>query len=588
MPFRCGSEQFPRPILVSLSVPGDNHLTAVSDSEIILPPSQIEELLRTLVKAQRAFQMYLPNNPIYHRAMGNVRDAFTPVWAATDEIILSIDETDFVWEETVVYQQLTKSESLAWMLYKDGMRILTLQRGCEREEIISFLQIVNQAKLLPADAGDDLSTLLWEQDFETIHYRFPELFGDGPAVDTAIVGPPTASAEEIKDEVEQDLAEDSQPDESRPKGMIDPEEFDSTLYFLDDTERKYLADELEREYSRDLRASSLAGVFDIFELNPREEVHGEVIEILEHLFPNLLNAGEFGACAAILREVRALGESTEGVSDDHRRRLLDFDRRLSEPAIVSQLIQSLDEGGTPPEEAAVLLHQLRPESLETTVYWLPRLASGPVRAILEKLSERLARENPQEVLRLLRLHESEALPGVIDLCARLQLETSVAGLGSVLEHEDPKLRASAVEALGRVATPGAMTQVERALADTDRTVRMAAVKIVAQRGYKGAQRRVEEVVMGRRQKGLDFSEKRAFFEAYGAIAGAAGVKPLAGMLLRRGLLRRKKNPEVRMCAALALGRIGTSEARAVLKQVGADRDRQVRNAVTAALKGMDR
>ena len=110
--------------------------------------------------------MYLPNNPIYHRAMGNVRDAFKPVWGATDEIILTIDETDFVWEETVVYQQLNKTESFAWALYKDGMRILTLRRGCEEEEIIRFLQIVNQAKLLPADAGDDLSTLLWEQDFE--------------------------------------------------------------------------------------------------------------------------------------------------------------------------------------------------------------------------------------------------------------------------------------------------------------------------------------------------------------------------------------------------------------------------------------
>ncbi|MEE8478060.1 MAG: hypothetical protein V3S19_06800, partial [Gemmatimonadales bacterium] len=149
--------------VASFRKPGEDHLTAVSDSEIILPPSQVEELLRTLVKAQRAFQMYLPNNPIYHRAMGNVHDAFTPVWNATDEIILTIDETDFIWEETVVYQQLNKTESLAWTLYKDGMRILTLSRGCEDKEIIGFLQIVNQAKLLPADAGDDLSTLLWEQ-----------------------------------------------------------------------------------------------------------------------------------------------------------------------------------------------------------------------------------------------------------------------------------------------------------------------------------------------------------------------------------------------------------------------------------------
>jgi HEAT repeat protein len=198
----------------------------------------------------------------------------------------------------------------------------------------------------------------------------------------------------------------------------------------------------------------------------------------------------------------------------------------------------------------------------------------------------LATGNPQEVLRLLRSHESEALPGVIDLCGRLKLEPSVAGLGSVLEHGDPVIRLAAVEALGKVGTPGAMSQVERALGDEERTVRIAAVKLVADRGYKNAQRRVEEVVLGRRVKNLDFGEKRAFFEAYGAVAGANGVKPLADMLVRRGLFGRSKNPEVRMCAALGLGRIGTPEARDALQRVAKDRDRQVRNAVAAALKGI--
>jgi hypothetical protein len=564
-------------------------LTAVPDSEIILPSSQVEELLRALVKAQRAFQMYLPNNPIYHRAMGNVSDAFIPVWRATDEIILTVDETDFIWEEAVVYQQLNKSESLAWTLYKDGMRILTLSRGCEGEEIIAFLQIVNQAKMLPADAGDDLSTLLWEKDFAHIQYRFPELFGDGPPLDSTVMGPPTAAAEELQDEVSKDVEEGSPPDESRPKGMIDLEDFDSTLYFLDDSEVKYLRDELDLEYSKDLRASSMAAVFDIFELNPRSEVHGEVIQILETLFPNLLSAAEFRACAAILRETRGLAESVESLSEEHRERLLDFDRRLSEPEIVSQLFQSLDEGGTPPDEADVgmLLEQLRPEALETVVIWIPRLTSGPVRSMLEKLSEKLATDNPKEVLRLLRAHESDALAGVIDLCARLELGSAVAGLGNALDHGDPVLRQAVVEALGRIGTPGSMTQVERGITDGDRAVRMAAAKIVGQRGYKGAQRQIEEVVLGKQHKNMDFSETRAFFEAYGAIAGNAGVAPLAAMLIPRGLFRRKRKAEVRMCAALGLGRIGTPEARAALTQVVGDRDRQVRNAVAAAIKAMD-
>ncbi len=207
--------------------------------------------------------------------------------------------------------------------------------------------------------------------------------------------------------------------------------------------------------------------------------------------------------------------------------------------------------------------------------------------IIEDLSEELATSHPQEVLRLLRSHESEALAGIVDLCARLELGSAVAGLGSVLDHDDPVLRQAAVEALGRIGTPGSMTQVERGLADRDRAVRLAAVKIVGERGYKGAQHRIEAIVLGKRLKDLDFTEKRAFFEAYGAIAGPAGVAPLSAMILPRGLFRRKKSAEIRMCAALGLGRIGTPEARAVLTQVVNDRDRQVRNAVAAAIKALD-
>ena len=78
-----------------------------------------------MVKALRAFHMYLPNNPIYQRATENVRAAFTPIWAVLDELVLTVAETDFVWEEQVVYHQPNKGESLAWGLFKDGMRSLT-------------------------------------------------------------------------------------------------------------------------------------------------------------------------------------------------------------------------------------------------------------------------------------------------------------------------------------------------------------------------------------------------------------------------------------------------------------------------------
>jgi len=44
----------------------------------LLPATQVAELINGLVKALRAFHMYLPNNPIYQRAMDNVRAPSRP------------------------------------------------------------------------------------------------------------------------------------------------------------------------------------------------------------------------------------------------------------------------------------------------------------------------------------------------------------------------------------------------------------------------------------------------------------------------------------------------------------------------------
>ncbi len=57
-------------------------MTAGAPSPALLLPSQVAELLQTVVKGLRAFQMYLPNNPVHQRAAVNVKNAFGPIWSA--------------------------------------------------------------------------------------------------------------------------------------------------------------------------------------------------------------------------------------------------------------------------------------------------------------------------------------------------------------------------------------------------------------------------------------------------------------------------------------------------------------------------
>ena len=547
----------------------------------LLPAAHVSELLQGMVKALRAFQMYLPNNPIYQRAIQNVRVAFTPIWAATDELVFKVAETELVWEEQVVYRQLNKSESLAWSLFKDGLREITIFKGAEETELPQLLTTINQARFMAADAGDDLNTLLWAHEFELIKYRFIDFFGEGGG---ELPGPSGTAGEGTTSESRRAAVAEETAD--RPKGMVDIDDFDSTLYFLDEDEVRYLADELQKEYQRDIRGAALNVLFDLVETQTEGQARDEVLGVLEQLFPNLLTSRDFKSAAAILRETKVLKERATNLRLEQGHRLEGFVNRLSEPAIVGQLLQSLDDasGLGVDQDAASVLRELRGSALEPLVGWLPNLSSAPLRKMLEEVVDKLAGANVAEVQRLLRLPESPALAGIIALCGRLQLHHAVPAFTDVIGHGDPAIRLATVQTLGQLGTPGAMTLLERAIDDEDKAVRIAAVRAVGQRGYKGALKRIEGIVLGKNVRSMDLTEKMAFFEAYGAIAGTAALKSLSAVLLQRGLLKMKEPPEIRACAAMALGRIKSPEAREALQKAADDKELVVRNAVNRALR----
>ncbi len=540
--------------------------------------------MAAMVKALRAFQIYLPNNPIHQRAIQNVQAACAPIWSGTEELVLNISESEFSWEDQVVYRQPNKNESLSWSLFKDGMRSVTIRRGAEEKELPLLLATINRARFLPPDAGDDLPTLLWEHEFEFIEYRFIDFFtgeGGGTAMPQAI-GQAAGQAMTPADRKAQ-VAEEAP---ARAKSLIEIDDVDSTLYFLEEAEISYLARELEEEYQRDVRGSAFNILFDLFETNSDLNVRQEILRVLERLFPNLLNARDYRSAAAVLRESKLLRDKAVQLQPELTERLEVFVTKLSEPAIVGQLLQSLDEASHlgVDTHAAAVMRELGATALEPLVGWLPNLTSDPLRRMLEEVVDRLAHTYPAEVQRILKLPDSPALFGMVTLCGRLGLNQAVQGLAETMSHPDPAIRLAVVQTLGLLGTPGAMTVVDKAIEDEDRNVRLAAVRSAGSRGYKGALRRIEALVLGKAIKDMDLTEKMAFFEAYGSIAGANALKPLSALLLERGLLRMKEPPETRACAAIALGRLKTAEAREVLQRAQDDKELVVRNAVNRALR----
>lgn len=552
----------------------------VTDSDTV-DTAAVEALLQSLLKGMRATQLYMPNNPVYQTAIGNVRKAFTLIWDEVEELVLVVQENEMVWQGEPVLRQ-PRNESLAWMLYKDGLRSLTIERGAEDDEIPRFLNVLQKARNLPPEADDDLLTLLWEQSFESIKYDFVELAPEDAAPLTKSDDEPQPAAAPPRQVVEEE-----QQESETPQGMVNLDDFDSTLYFLDDNDVAYLKTEFEREYNQDLRGNVLAVMFDLFELQTYPTVRAEIISIVENLIPYLLGAGDFRSVAYILRESRVVLDRAREVLPEQAEALQELPSRLSEPDAITQLLQSLDEAVIHPteEELGALFGELRGGVLETVLEWLPRMTNERVRDILGLAVQRIAAQYPDALAKAMGSDDDHVVLETVRLAAKLKLPPVITALGSLLIRDGTsELKVAVVDALSAIGSPGAMQQLEKGVSDEHRDVRVAAVRVLGTRGHRAVFPKVEAAVLGKSLKDTDLTEKMVFFEAYGRLAGPEAITHLKPMLATGGFMKKKPDVETRACAAMALGKIGTPEARDLLERATRDKDPLVRNAVNKALR----
>ena len=574
-------------------------------------PALVEEMLRQLDRTVRAHQLYLHNNPTYLKAVENLRASFAPIWAETASISLHVSDTQFLWSGCVVREEQEKaSDSLPWTFFKDGVRELTLTAGFEGAELEWLLDIIPKVRKAQ-DQDDDLLTLLWEQEFAFLTYRYVDVSNESglPLDSNAADGRwPVTPGEEVEDlrqaiadartEVAADAEQNGTPaqgsqsvvkDSPKPAGIVRMEDFDSTLYFLDAGEVEYLRDEAKREYAADHRATVLNALLDIFELQTAPLVRQEVSQNIETLTLHLLAGRRFQNVAQLLREVDVVLERARDLPVDIRQRFAQLPDRLSHPDALSQLLEAMDEAATLPsaEELEGLFLQLRPMALATVFAWIGQSTNAKLKPLLQRAAERLAVSNTGELTKLI-LHEAPAVPlEAIRRSGALKTAAAVPPLSKVLTDGDRELRLAAVAALVEIGTAGAVQGLERSLDDTDRDVRLGAIRALTAKSYRPALARVTTMVKSKEVRELaDRTERVAVFELFGALCGDGGVPFLDEILNpKTGLFSRKEDPELRACAALALGRIGTPKAQQALQKSVGEKDIVVRTAVNRGMKG---
>lgn len=553
-----------------------------------IPFSEIQELFLALDKAARARRLYAENNPVYQGFITNLIAAFAKLWDRVPSLTVSVDEQSFrCFGRTFGVGEAR--DSLPFAFYKDGVRILTFLPGFE-DESERFLAVVNRARQMDQRSVDDLVTLLWEEEFTAFQYSYVDALAEGFDIPEAPTRPVfegvelTLVQEEAKGPGE---VEEQSPAVREGKASVvssvTREDFEETLYFLEPEEMEYLRQEVEAEWVRDTKSGVLDALFDRLE-DPLPDRQLEVLRILSQLLPAYLGRGDLLSAARILEEINRAVSQGVLVSEDQRREASALIAALGDPQVLGQLIAAIEDGSIDPaaQELGVFLSNLGPEALPLLIRTSETTEAAALRRRLLTAIEGLGGENPRVLIGLIGSDDAPTSMGAARLAGQLGLADSAAHIAALFRRADAPGRRVAIESLVQIKSSISMTAALEALEDDDREVRIAAARGLATARYQPARPRLEELIQARSVREADLTEQIAFFEAFGSVAGSENVKMLDRLLNGRRLLG-KQTPEIRACAAMALGRVGTGEAKQSLMEAAQDAHPMVRSAVGKAL-----
>jgi hypothetical protein len=542
----------------------------------------ILEVVKLLQEGLWSLYLLPPEHPEHLKVLDQIRVAFGPVWSLGPSLTLSLTPDAVEWEGEAVLISADNPSGFGLQLVEGGLKDLVFTPGVEAEEVGRFLEVLHRAGTLVPDDEDDLKTLLWREDFDHLHYTAVEApTGEAPPPLAPEPKEPVAPTGTIGEKVREDAAVGD-----RASAVVKLEEFDSTLYFLDQLEIDYLRDGIEAEYAQDHARNVVALLLDTFELQPNPECRNEVIEVLESLLPLLLGSRNFRVAAFLISEVRSLLNGGLKMDPPHKAALDTLSMRLSEPEVLAQLFHVLQDAETLPsdEELKSLLSYLRPEALGTLLLWLRRLTRQDARDVLTTTVREIMQKNPRALSMALGSSDSVVVLRALELGKRFKIEIETEFLVGLKSHTDLSIRAALVPVLASIRSAGAFRILTDMLDDPIVDVRIGILQALTNRPYQGALARLEEMIQSKDLEERDLSEKRALFEAYGLIAGPSGTTYLGGVLRgKAGFGRQRPSSDTRACAAVALGKVSTPDARRILEKALRERDPVVRNAAKRAL-----
>jgi hypothetical protein len=533
----------------------------------------VNAALVALSRAARGFLIYQPNNATVHNFIEDFRVKMKRALDTASPIELEVRPFELAYGGEVVYVEQERERSLAFRLFRDGVRRLNIAREVRWEEMLRLLEVLSIRYAGVRQNEDDVVTLLRKADFAHIEVRSVEGFvpddeGAQPAASNAT--PPVSGANPVPDDWDLPRRE-----------LPEPVAFEWQSVSEADLAR-LVAEEADENFAH----NAVAAVRAVLELRPDElatpkELH-EFAPFIGEVRDFLVAEGDLGE---LLELVRCFYEAMRNAPAVTAPILRTFaDRNVLRRLIVAVAPLAL----SPPAELTELLDLVPADHLATLIDLLAEEFDEAARRIMRQLVERYAPERPDYLLSRLHGAPPRVACDLLRACARALPERALDAALELAGHTEAEV---VHEALRRFDKAPSNPRVSRTLAQllnsAHEDVRLRALDLLSRRSEHAAFNAVVEHAERRAAAGVSKREAELIGRTIARLSPDAAL-PLFGEWLRpKGLLGRWVEASggrmLEWMLVSGLGALATTEADTMLRSFADRADEEVRQYVMATL-----
>ncbi len=533
----------------------------------------IRDILRTITKTVKTFNVYPKDNPIYQKFATELFEKFSTFFESNDELAIDVEQYSLFYKENEVFQSEERADNIALLLFADGIRQINFYKGITFDEITDFIDILKFVQKSKTNDDDDIVTLLWEKNIKNMGYTaLEDTVDDDLAVEESLL----QEGLEMKDFTETTVSSKSYSESAieytvYPEFKIEPltrDELETIKDELSGIEEKSLlssAADLFFEllsYEKDVEAFSgiVPNIGKILDIRiQKKDIHG-ALEILEGL-KNISTVYDTSEQSEIINTVVSKAGNLENL------RIL-F-RASPDTAEIRQYLLYLGKHLIP-----------------NMIQMLGELEDRKQRRLLCEILAEMGKQDIDVFSVTMNDNQWYLVRNIVMILGMTKDPAALKYLEQGLRHPELKVRREAVKAIVGIQSEETKKLFLMALKDDDLTVRITALKALKRFKDPALFQVLKEKVSREELKKKSFEEKKEIIETLAVLGGDNAFPLVSDLFKKKGLIEKAEITEIRASAAYGLGLIGIPQALSLLEKETGSRKSILREACLKALRGL--